>query len=167
MSRSKLSAEDVAAITAAFDHGASRAELATTYGVHPNTISRLLQRSTATHRKARKRALDADEEYLVLAAYASDESVGTIAARFGVSPQLVSRTAIALGATRRRPGLPGRRRRFDQATSREIADAYRGGATLRALAAEHDAPYSAIHRELERSGVPRRRPHTTGRIAAP
>jgi transposase len=163
VTRSSLSPDDVAAVAAAFDQGFTRTELASTYGVHPNTISRLLRQSGTNHRVARKRVLDTDQERRVVEAYVAGESTRAIGARFGVTAQHVSRVAIRQGAAPRRPGLPGRRRRVDDHASGVLASEYRNGATIHALAADHAVSYSAVYRALERSNVPRRPPHITRR----
>jgi len=162
---SRLTPHDIAAITAAFEQGRTRTELASHYGVHPNTITRLLRHSGTSHRNARKRALDPDQEQRLVEAYLAGESVSSIATRFDVTPQHVSRVAIHHGAARRRPGLPGRKPRFDDHAARILATEYQDGATLHMLAADHAATYSAVYRALQRSHAPRRAAHTSQRPA--
>lgn len=161
MTPPKSTHDDVAAIVTAFNRGATLTDLATAYNVHPNTISRLLRRSGAERRGARKRVLDPEQERRVYDAYLAGETVTSIATRFAISPQHVSRVAIRQGAQPRRPGQPGRRPHFDRTACTALAAQYQNGASIRTLAADHAASRSAVHRALERSGIDRRPRHVT------
>jgi transposase len=159
-----LTDDQVAAIAAEFARGASRASLASRYGVHPNTITRALRRSDAPKRLGSPRVLDTEQELRLVEAYTAGIATPSIASMFGVSAQHVSRVAIAHGAERRRPGLPGRSRRLDGPdVNASLADAYRRGASIRELARDRGVSTATVWQALAGAGVPRRPPHVTAR----
>lgn len=155
MRESRFSPDDLRKMTADYERGASRRELAARYGVHPNTITSGLRRTGAETRAGPKRVLTADDEQLLLVAYESGESTAVIARAYGVTPQHVSRIALRLGAIPRRPGLPGRPRVLASIEGRVASD-YAAGAGLIELSRRHGAAPETVLRTLKRAGVPRR-----------
>jgi transposase-like protein len=152
-----LTEDQVTGIITAYKGGATRVDLAEIYGVHPNTITRALRKSADPLRRNRAHALTADQERQVVRSYLEGVSAQAIARRFQVSESYVSRVAIQGGALRRRPNLPGRRRRISDEEA--VARGYREGATIRDLALVHGVSPATIRRALVRSRVERRAPH--------
>jgi transposase len=159
-----LTDDQVATIAAEFARGATRGALASRYGVHSNTITRALRRSGTPKRLGSPRVLDAEQELRLVQAYEAGIATPLIASMFGVSAQHVSRVAIAGGAERRRPGLPGRPRRLNGAEmNASLAGAYAGGASILDLARDQGVSTATIRKALASAGVTRRPRHATAR----
>jgi transposase-like protein len=159
-----LTNDQVTAVADEFARGTNRGALASRYGVHPNTITRALRRAGVPSRRGSPRALSAEQELEVVEDYAGGIATQSIATRFGVSAQHVSRIAFAHGVERRRSGLPGRRRRLDGAdVNASLVVAYQRGASLRALARDYGVSSATIRQALVGAGVPRRPSHATAR----
>ena len=66
--------------------GATVYQLAAQYGVHRQTVSRILKRSGVT---MRRRTLSAEEVAQLLHAHQQGDSIQSIAQRFGIQPSTV------------------------------------------------------------------------------
>lgn len=105
-----LSDEDAAKVAEEYARGVTRGEIAARFGVHPNTVTRVIRRSGIPQRKGRVRVLTGESERRVVDLYAAGLATAEIAAEHGISTQMVSRVAIAAGipARRSRPGVQRR-----------------------------------------------------------
>lgn len=82
----KLPHDQATALVAAYEAGATVYQLAAQFGVHRQTVSRILKRSGVT---LRRRTLTADEVAQLIRAHQEGESVERIAAQFHIQPSTV------------------------------------------------------------------------------
>ena len=82
----RLSRVRAAALVADYEAGATVYQLAEQYGVHRQTVSRILKRSGVT---LRHRTLTADQIAEVRSAHEAGEPIYTIATRLGVQPNTI------------------------------------------------------------------------------
>ena len=82
----KLPRDQVLVLVDAYRAGATVYQLATQFGIHRQTVSRILKRSGVT---MRRRTLSAEEVAQLLQAHQQGDTIQNIAARYGIQPSTV------------------------------------------------------------------------------
>lgn len=122
-------------------------------GVSPHPVADSLQRQGVPLRSGgRQPTWTGSEEQRdeVLAAYRSGESIRKIAGRMHIRAHAVIETLDAAGVER---WGAGSRRRFDDETARQIADAYLAGTAMTDLARQYGTNATTIANYLKRQGI--------------
>lgn len=150
---------DVAAAAAAYEHGASLADLENRFGVSHQTIrNRLAERGVAIRRRHSTREVTLDVG-AAAKAYEAGATVEEVAARFGVSTATANRRLKAHGvqlrdrSSARRVKATPPSKAHPQETVDAVLAAYRAGTRIAHISAAHGIPTNTIYRWLDKAGI--------------
>jgi lambda repressor-like predicted transcriptional regulator len=101
--QTRLDAEGVAQLVAAYEAGGRVKQLARQFGIHRLTVSSTLQREGVT---LRPRGIRPDDLPELIRLYRAGWALARLAIKFDVSPSTVTNTLRRAGVPIRRPGRP-------------------------------------------------------------
>lgn len=154
----RITPEQDAEIARLYEAGRTTYEIAETFGVSAHPVSDSLQRQGVPLRPGGRQPTwtgSQEQRNEVLDAYRSGESIRRIAERMHIRAHAVIETLDAAGVER---WGAGSRRRFDDTTARQIADAYLAGTVMTELARQHGTNATTISNYLTRQGIALREP---------
>ena len=156
--RKDLTPQIRAGIAKEYAAGASTCQLAAKYGLGPPAVAAIVRKAGGVMRKGYgRRRVDVDDERrsAIAADYQAGSSVPDLAAKYGVSCQLVTDAVKAARVAFRRPS----HKYFSAAVAEAIVDDHRGSMTSKELCAKYRANVSSLARVLREAGLSIAAPH--------
>lgn len=152
MTRRAFTTEQECQILARYAEGVTQRDLVREFGGSSASVKHVLDRHGVGRRpRPPAKHLTTDEQAEVVRRYGDRESVRTLARSFRCRDGEVTAALVTAGVKIR---LGGVHRRFEGQEAERLADEYRAGASLKALAERYGSNTMTVRGTLQRLGVP-------------